>query len=232
MIFNICLFLTIAGTASAQGTQNYRGSIPMELLRPGKGEALRYPIDTIIGQLGQGTATDAAFSFANWVAAGLLSGRMNHPALESINSVVREGYLSTIGSVEPRFYRLGSGRQEPDGSTSFLVRFVGREQAITAEMYIRHVTMRVPQETSPETVAEILETAEETVAAEEAENIQPLQPPHEETAAEETENIQSLQPTTSSWALEDLLLDEVKSREQEQRSSMHRIDYVPYERFF
>ncbi|MDR2922901.1 MAG: hypothetical protein LBU85_06135, partial [Treponema sp.] len=34
----------------------YIGSIPEELLRPRRGEAPRYPVDTVIGELGQGKA--------------------------------------------------------------------------------------------------------------------------------------------------------------------------------
>jgi hypothetical protein len=177
----ICLFIIVTGTVAAQSSGRYRGSIPEALLRPAKGGAAHYPIDTVIGEMGQGSATDAAFSYANWVAGGLLSGRMNHPALESINPVIRESYLSALGSVEPRFYRIGGGREEPNESTSFVVRFVGRDYSITAEMYIRHIM---------------------------------------------------LENESGSWMLEDFLMDEAMSREQEDRSSSYRVDSVPYERFF
>lgn len=232
-----CLFLLTAGFALAQETQNYRGSIPIDLLRPSKGEAPRYPVDTVIGPLGQGTASDAAFSYANWVAAGLLSGRMNHPALEAINPVIRENYLSTIGSVEPRSYRLGSGRQEPDESTSFIIRFIGKEEAITAEMYIRHVTIRVPQEKLPEDAAAgENDTEEETAAGEPAEKPAEEIAEGESVEEEKTESVpapsSAVATATGNWMLEDLLLDEAKTREEEQRSSMYRMDYVPYERFF
>jgi len=192
-----CLFFLITGTAAAQSSNRYRGSIPEVLLRPGRGESSRYPIDTVIGQLGQGSASEAAFSYANWIAGGLLTGRMNHPALEAINPVIRESYLSALGVVEPRFYRIGGGREEPDGSTSFLVRFVGREQAITAEMYVRHILAGSEGESSDESSGEVSGIS-----------------------------------SPGSWMLEDLLMDEAKSRIQEERSSEHRVDSVPYERFF
>jgi len=115
----------------------YRGSIPEELLRPRRGEAPRYPVDTVIGELGQGKASAAAYAFARSVAAGLVTGRMDHPGLAAINPAMLEGYLAALGRINPQNYRLGGGRNEPDGAVSFLVRFIGRERAITGELFVR-----------------------------------------------------------------------------------------------
>jgi hypothetical protein len=132
------LFFITVIFATAQGQGSYRGSIPEALLRPNRGESPRYPIDLVIGELGQGRASAAAYSYANLVAAGLLSGQMSHSALSSINPGLRETYLNTLGRVSPRSYRIGGGRGEPDGAVSFLVRFIGREFGITGELYIRY----------------------------------------------------------------------------------------------
>jgi len=120
-----------------------RGSIPEELLRPGRGESPRYPIDMVIGELGQGTASIQAFTFANNIGQGFLSGQMEHPNLTSINSVIRESLLSSLEIINPLSFRLGGGREEADGAMSFLIRFIGRDQGISGELYVRFVTRQI-----------------------------------------------------------------------------------------
>jgi hypothetical protein len=136
----LLLFLTVSVSAMAQQDGFSRGSIPEELLRPATGEAPRYPADIVIGELGQGGATASAYSFANNLGSAFLSNRMNHPALASINEAVREAQLSEIGVISPESFRIGGGREEPDGAFSFLIRFIGRDSGITGELYIRYVT--------------------------------------------------------------------------------------------
>jgi len=173
----ICLFFMVCFAANGQT----RGTIPEELLRPGRGESSRYPADTVIGELGQGRAPAAAYSFANSIAAGLFSGQAGNPALASINPSLRERYLLTLGSISPRSYRLGGGREEADGAVSFLIRFIGREYGITGEIYLRSAAQ------------------------------------------------------TGNWVFDELLLEEAKSREVEEQESAqlrHRLDLLPYERFF
>jgi hypothetical protein len=189
----ICLFfLTVFAPAQENG---FRGSIPEELLRPGYGESPRYPIDTVIGELGRGEASDAAYLFANSVAAGFVSGEMGHSGLRTVNAALRENYFSVLRVIEPGGYRLGSGREEADGSVSFLVRFLGREKGITGELFIRFVTRQVRGEDPAETAG--MEAA-----------------------------------MTGNWVFEDLLLEEARSRDEQQRESLQRFDFSPYERFF
>ena len=130
---------TAADSIVMQGPVS-RGSIPEELLRPARGESPRFPIDTVIGELGRGKAPAAAFNFANLVADGLLSGEMDHRSLSSLSSSYRERYLSALSIINPRSYRLGGGREEADGAVSFFIRFIGRDQGITGELYIRYIT--------------------------------------------------------------------------------------------
>jgi len=157
-IVNIVFLFFIAVFASAQsaGAQEQgsgsRGSIPEDLLRPGHGESPRYPVDTVIGELGRGTASDAAYSFANSIAEGFVSGESSHPGLQTVNAALREDYLSALKKIGPGGYRLGSGREEADGSVSFLIRFIGREQGITGELYIRFVTRQVLDDEEEEAV--------------------------------------------------------------------------------
>jgi len=166
-----------------------RGSIPEDLLRPKRGETPRYPIDTVIGELGRGKASEAAFSFANNIGIALLSGNKGNPALASINSAARENLLSTLETINPVSFRIGGGREEADGSVSFLVRYIGKDLGITGELYIRYVTRQI-------------------------------QEPNGEVT------------TTGKWVFEELLLEEAKNREVEQKESVYRNDFYPYERFF
>lgn len=136
-----CLFFTVF-SAYSQG----RGSIPEILLRPGWGEASRYPVDIVIGELGQGRAPYAAYLYADSVAAGLLSGQVSHPALVSVNPALRENLINSLGRIAPRTFRLGGGKQEPDGAVSFLVRFIGRDYGITGELYIKYSAANVNED--------------------------------------------------------------------------------------
>jgi len=129
--------------AAREEPQRSRGSIPEALMRPARTETPRLPIDTVIGALGRGNASEEAFSFAKAVCDGLLSADMRHYALSSINSALRETYISALEIITPLSFRIGGGREEIDGAFSFLVRFIGRDQGITGELYIRLVTRRV-----------------------------------------------------------------------------------------
>jgi len=133
------LFILVSAFAAAQSNPS-RGSIPEELLRPGRGESPRYPIDIVIGDLGRGRASAGAFSYAGTITAALISARPDHPLLASINSELRDSYLIAIDVINPISVRIGGGRIEPDGAASFLVRFMGREQSITGELYLRYVS--------------------------------------------------------------------------------------------
>jgi len=192
VIIAICLIFHAAVFAVSQEQDTVsRGSIPEELLRPKRGEAPHYPIDTVIGQIGQGEASDAAYSFANLLARGFLSGNIEHSGLSSVNMSLREDYLAVLGTIEPSSFRLGGGREEPDGAVSFLVRFLGREQGITGELFIRLVTRQTGRT---------------------------------------DENGEAI--SSSSWVFEDLILEEAKNREEENREVKQRFDFSPYERFF
>jgi len=175
------LFTPIFASPQGQAGNLSRGSIPEELLRPKRGEAPHYPIDIVIGDLGKGTASDAAFSFANYISSALLSGNAENPALAGIETALRESLLSSLEVIAPLSYRLGGGREEADGAVSFLVRFIGKEQGISGELYIRHK-------------ARIQESG--------------------------------------GWVFEELLLEEAKDRVTEQKESIYKNDFYPYERFY
>jgi len=186
----VCIFLSFSVFIGAQ-EQPYRGSIPEELLRPKRGEALHFPKDTVIGDFGQGNASSAAYSFAKSIAAGLISANLNHPGLAGINAGLREDYLTVLQEVYPKSFRLGGGREEADGAVSFMIRLIGRESGITGELFIRYISRQI-------------------------------KPDNEEDEIK----------TVGNWTFEDLILEEPRSREEEQRETLQRFDFSPYERFF
>jgi hypothetical protein len=139
----------------------------------------------VIGSLERGNVPEDVWLFARDLLAALIAG--NRPALSSAGGF--DDILETLGEINPGTYRLGSGREEPDGSFSFLVRFIGREQWIAGELYIR------PGEDSG-----IPENAE-TEAEEDADS--PAVPPAILSAA---------------WVFDDLLLEEKRDRGTEKDS--------------
>jgi hypothetical protein len=91
----------------------------------------------VIGTLGQGSVQDGAWKFANDFISALMAGQTNDSILIYENSGLFENCLNALNTINPLKYHLGGGRSEPDGSVSFLVRFLGREQWIAGELYIR-----------------------------------------------------------------------------------------------
>ena len=207
-----------------------RGSIPEELLRPRREESPRYPIDLVIGSMGQGDASGEAYRFARETAAALLAGNMDAPALSAMNRVLLESYLSSLEVINPRNFRLGGGREEPDGSVSFLIRFTGREQGITGELFVRREERRGTPPAPEETTLESAENAEQPAAVTE-------QPPQAASASDtvppaQAETAAAEPPPQLVWIFEDLILEEPRSRETENEESKHRFDFPPYQRFF
>ena len=227
------LFSQNMGTdASAEAMQ--RNSIPEELLRPRREETPRYPVDTVIGPLGQGTAPREAYEVARRAAEALLAGSKNAPVLSTVNSVFVESCISALNGVTPRLFRLGGGRQGPDGSVSFLVRFAGREQGITGELFVRLEERRsvtIPPVNESETNAEnevegdVPETAEAAALNED-------QSEPQERGTQVAQSPPANIPVERVWIFEDLILEEARSREAENTESRHRYDFSPYERFF
>jgi hypothetical protein len=230
-IFTLLLVFLADSAFSQTDEFLQRGSIPEELLRPRREEAPRYPVDTVIGPIGQGEAPTEAYGLARRVASALLAGDINARVLSSVKKVFLEGYIDALNAVNPRYFRLGSGREEPDGSVSFLVRFAGREQGITGELYIRYeerVTNPPPPPKPPVSKPET-ETGEET--ADEENSLLA------EAAEAEEEPEQEAQPAyvpiiEKRWVFEDLILESPLTREEEILENRQRYDFSPYERFF
>jgi len=224
------LFLLITVPVFPQNETTERNSIPQELLRPRRGEAPRYPIDMVIGAFGQGDASPGAYEVARKTAAALLAGNMSVPVLSSVNKVFLEGCMTKLKSINPLSFRLGSGREEPDGSFSFLVRFIGRDEGITGELYVRPQERR-PQSATPPPVKET--TPEPADFQPEGVESAEQKYENENNTAAEPAQVQPVNiPAERIWFFEDLILEEPRSREEENKESRHRFDFSPYERFY
>jgi hypothetical protein len=210
---------TGGGIPGTEGnTAMSRGSIPQELLRPRRDESPRYPVDTVIGALGRGEASAEAFAFARRVASALTGGVMSDSSLSAINTVMLESYMSALGEINPRSFRLGGGREEVDGTFSFLIRFVGREQSITGELFVRYERRKLQAERPA-----AQEAGEEAPAASNA---------GESAPAEIVETVPVMQSKSEVWVFDELILEEARSRQSENEEVKHRFDFPPYERLF
>ena len=114
--------------------------VPEALRRPERGEAPRYPEDLVIGELGQGRAPLGAYQFAQELLSALARGRNDAQVLERSSSRIGEDVFEELRGISPRSYRIGGGRNEPDGSVSFIVRFIGRVETIIGELFVRSET--------------------------------------------------------------------------------------------
>jgi hypothetical protein len=138
-IIALLLFLVAAVPDSGAQEESPRAeSIPPSLWQPQRGESPRYPRDLVIGSLARGDVSDGARLFASQVLAALVAGNRDAASLSRLGPVGRNEMISAVAAVEPRRYRIGEGREEADGSYSFLVRFLGRELGVAGELYIRY----------------------------------------------------------------------------------------------
>jgi hypothetical protein len=115
-----------------------RGTIPEALKRPPRGnESPRYPRDAVIGELGRGEASEAAYRYARNLLQGVLSGSRESALLAGARQSQLEELFTSLESLNPQQYRLGGGREEADGAISFLFRFIGRDMSLAGELYVR-----------------------------------------------------------------------------------------------
>jgi hypothetical protein len=115
-----------------------QSSIPEALRQPQRGdETARYPRDAVIGELGQGAASEDAYRYARNLLQGALSLNRESTLLVGASPSQLEELFAGLEPLAPQQYRLGGGREEADGSTSFLFRFMGRDMSMAGELYIR-----------------------------------------------------------------------------------------------
>lgn len=133
----VLLALVLVLTAQVDTLPLYTGSVPEAVRRPDQFITPSYPRDLSIGETGPGEAPLEAYHFARRVLGDAQQKREASAFLSIIPSATRSDFLNDLGSVTSRKYRVGSGRTEVDGSTSFLFRFIGREQELAGEIYLR-----------------------------------------------------------------------------------------------
>ncbi|MDR2447030.1 MAG: hypothetical protein LBD58_07060 [Treponema sp.] len=208
----IILFVFLTISAEENG-----GLLPDSLSRPQKGEAARYPEDMIIGELGIGEASEEAYGYAKKVIGSLLGQQQK---AEGISGDVWQRTKASVDAVSPQKFRLGGGRKETDGNTSFIFRFIGRERWVVGEIYVRFQDA-VPVPMQKEDAAQDDEAAAESV---ESGDPEPAEPPDENITPAEIEY------TQAGWRVDDILLDDPKHTGES--GAVYQYDFSPYERFF
>ncbi|MDR2178335.1 MAG: hypothetical protein LBP20_09905 [Treponema sp.] len=133
----LCLLLFFTPCAGAQEENPVPQLIPETLWQPQRGESPRYPRDLIIGSLAQGRVSGEVRAAAAQVLSALVAGNKGAAVFSRLGAAARNELFSAVAAVEPRKYRTGEGREEADGSVSFLVRFLGRDRGIAGELYLR-----------------------------------------------------------------------------------------------
>jgi hypothetical protein len=151
--------------------------LPDSLSRPQKGEATRYPQDLIIGELGHGEVPEEAYFYAKMILGGFLGQSQE---VEVLVGDIWQRTKDAVDVIAPQKFRLGGGRQETDGGVSFIFRFIGREQWLTGEIYVRF------QDAIPTLMQE------------------------EGGAAEEDAVPAEIEYTRAGWQVDDILLDDPK----------------------
>lgn len=116
---------------------NAGAAVPDLVRRPARGEDPRYPRDIVIGELGRGQAPEAAYRFARGLFSALLGGTTSSAELSGLSAGLKAEVTKTVEVINAKKYRIGGGREEDDGSISFLFRLIGREQGAAGELYLR-----------------------------------------------------------------------------------------------
>ena len=193
--------------------------LPPELLRPRYGEDPLFSRDYVIGKMGRCDASEESYRYARLIVAGLAAGDGKTEGVqfsEQKRLYVKQG----IGSLGTRAWRVGGGRVEPDGSVSFLIRFLGRANSVTGELYLRKEEPKAETEEAEKEAALLGEEIKtETGAAAEKED------------SEEEDVKTRVKEETIFWLVDDVLLEPPRSL-AEGKFGPGGADMKTYERFF
>ncbi|MDR2659563.1 MAG: hypothetical protein LBC27_06190 [Spirochaetaceae bacterium] len=137
IIFALLLCVTFTQSSFSQEAPSFSGVIPEILMRPSREQAPVYPVDAVIGQLGEGDVSAAANIYARGVLRDLMRQNDSAESLQNLRPDLLSEAKTKIAQTTPRKARLGGGREETDGSVSFLFRFIGNEKELSGELYIR-----------------------------------------------------------------------------------------------
>jgi hypothetical protein len=111
--------------------------LPESLRQPQRGEAPRYPKDTVIGDLALGDVPDEAQNMAKRLLSAFVAADRETSVLVALDTSFLDDIFATLTPLEPQKYRLGGGKNEADGSVSFLIRVIGREAWVSGELYLK-----------------------------------------------------------------------------------------------
>jgi hypothetical protein len=111
--------------------------LPETLRRPQRGEAPRYPKDTVIGDLAITDVPTGAQDAAKRLLGALVAQDRDASVLSALDAAFLDGIFAALEPVAPQKYRLGGGQTEADGAVSFLLRFIGRETWVSGELYLK-----------------------------------------------------------------------------------------------
>jgi hypothetical protein len=130
--------LTLTVFCFAQNSaDSFNGVVPEILRRPNRESEYIYPADAVIGQLGDSSAPAGADAYARNILRDLMRRGGDSEILKDISPALLTEAMTKLAETEPRKARLSGGQEEIDGSVSFLFRFMGRENELSGELYIR-----------------------------------------------------------------------------------------------
>jgi hypothetical protein len=118
----------------ASPVTNLPGLLEEVLRRPSIAEGLRYPQDSVIGELGSGGAAPEAYAAAQRTLNALLIPGRREAALAPFHE--KAALKAILDDVAPIRYHIGGAQSDADRLYSFLVRFLGREKESAGEIYL------------------------------------------------------------------------------------------------
>jgi hypothetical protein len=116
---------------------SFSGVVPEALIRPTRERGAFYPVDAVIGPLGVEDLAGEAGDYAKTVMQDLLSQDAASASIGNLGTDITGDAMEKLSEAAPHKWRLGGGREEADGSVSFLFRFMGREKEVSGELYLR-----------------------------------------------------------------------------------------------
>ncbi|MDR2516518.1 MAG: hypothetical protein LBC88_03950, partial [Spirochaetaceae bacterium] len=181
-------------------------TIPDAVLSPRRMGEGRAPRDTVIGDLGQGDAPEEAYRAARNVLAAIQRNGRDSALFRGFNSIRLAELFDGVAAVSPERFRVGGGRIMPDGSVSFLFRFIGREKGVAGELYLRQDRAATPPAPASGAAAPVGTNAAPETPPEAAQSTAPAQaePPLEpnQPAASSVEAARSAAPAQTTPPLE------------------------------
>jgi hypothetical protein len=127
----------LAPPVQEEPAYSFSGVVPEALIRPAREQGAFYPVDAVIGPLGIEDLAGEAAEYAKTVMQELLSQDAASASIANLGTDITGDAMEKLSEAAPHKWRIGGGREEADGSVSFLFRFMGREKEVSGELYLR-----------------------------------------------------------------------------------------------